>query len=75
MPEQKKSTFRELLEKHRISYNCFYEQCLEVPTEDITVMYHHHTCTRSGIEKMLSFINKQAGTMYTIEDVYIVKLY
>jgi hypothetical protein len=75
MDVEKKLTLKELLERHNIPYTEFYEFCLEVPTEDIHVMYRYHTCTRPGIEKMLTFINKRANTVYTPEDVYITKMY
>jgi hypothetical protein len=73
--EKKKPTLKELLARHNIAFTHFYEYCMEVPTEDINMMYNHHTCTRTGILKMIAFINKQAGTAYTPEDVYIAKMY
>jgi hypothetical protein len=72
---ERKSTLKELLERHSIPYTEFYEFCMEVPTEDIHMMYNHHTCTRPGIQKMLKFVNDRAKTAYTLDDVYIVKMY
>ena len=72
---ERKPTLKELLARHTIAYTEFYEFCLEVPTEDISVMYWHRTCTQPGIHKMLKFLNQRAGTAYTPEDVYIKKMY
>ena len=72
---EKKPTLKELLQRHNIPYTEFYELCLEVPTEDIIVMYKYHTCTRPRLEKMLKFINSRAGTAYTVEDVHVAKMY
>jgi len=72
---EKKPTLKALLERHTIPYTEFYEFCMEVPTEDITMMYKNHLCTKPGILKMLKFLNERAGKAYTPEDVYIVKMY
>jgi hypothetical protein len=72
---EREPTLKELLARHNIPYTEFYEFCLEVPTEDISMMYNHHTCTRPGIQKMLNFINQRAKTSYTTKDVYIAKMY
>jgi hypothetical protein len=74
MSAVRKPTFKELLKRHNITYMEFYEYCDNVPTEDISIMYRHNRCTKSGAQKMLAFINKWAGTSYTIDDVFIEKM-
>jgi hypothetical protein len=73
MPEEKKPTLKDLLKRHDISYEEFYEFC-QVPTEDISVMYRHNWGTKTRIEKMLTFINDWAKTLYTIDDIFIERI-
>ena len=75
MAQEEKPTFRELLARHNISYLEFYQQCLEVPTEDINVLYNHDLCTQSGLTNMIAWVNKHVNTSYTIEDVYVKEMY
>ncbi len=75
MKNEGKPTFKELLEKHDIDFHYFYENCLEVPTEEISIMYTSSICTRSGIAKMLIWVNNHAHTSYTTEDIYIAQMY
>lgn len=72
---EQKPTLKELLERHNISYEEFYERCLEVPTADIKMMYQYHICTKAGLQKMIEFINRRAGTLYKVEDVEVAKMY
>jgi hypothetical protein len=75
MSEAKNPTLKELLKRHNISFEEFYEFCDEVPTEDISIMYKHNRCTKTGVQRMLAFINKWAGTSYTIEDIFIERMF
>jgi len=75
MAEEKKPTLKELLERHNISYLEFYEHCVEVSTEEINATCNHNVCTRTGITKMIAWVNKHANTSYTIEDVYVEEMY
>lgn len=74
MPERK-PTFKELLEKHRITYFYFYEHCLHVSTAEIDAIYRDSVATRGGIEKAIAFINEEAGTNYTLADIHMEKIY
>ena len=73
--EEKKPTFKEILQRHAITYFYFYEHCMNVPTEDINALYNHNVCVRSRGEQMIAFLNKEAGTSYTLDDIYLAKMY
>jgi hypothetical protein len=74
MSEAKKPTLKELLKRHDITYIEFYEFC-QVPTEDISIMYRHNQGTKTRIQRMLAFINDRAKTSYTIDDIFIEKMF
>jgi hypothetical protein len=74
MPKTSKPTLKELLKRHNISYAAFYEFC-QVLTEDISVMYRHNRCTKASLEKMLAFINDCAKTSYTVDDIFVERMF
>jgi hypothetical protein len=74
MPEISKPTLKELLKRHDITYAEFYQLC-QVPTEDIHIMYRHNRGTKMRIQKMLAFINEWAKTSYTIDDIFVDKMF
>ena len=74
MPE-KLPTFKELLEKHHISYMAFYEGCISVPTLDIDALYHHNQALSHNLQKMIDHLNKMTGQSYTVKDVFTERVY
>ena len=75
MPESKKYTLKELLEKHDIAYVELYEFCDKARTEHIQMLYSHNVCTKEALPNIVDFINKWAGTQYTTEDVYVERIF
>ena len=70
-----KPTIKELLDRHNITYFEFYEHCTDVPSDVIDVMYKQNTCIRKHGERMIAFINREAGTSYTLDDVFTKEVY
>lgn len=73
--EVQKPTFKELLEQNNISFSHFYETCLTVPTEDITVLYKYDACFAPKLQRMIAHLNKLAHQSYTAEDISIKQMY
>ena len=73
--ESCKPTFKELLDRHHISFSQFYETCVMVPTEDIAVLYHYDMCLARNLQKMIAHVNSLTQQSYTTEDVYIKQMY
>jgi hypothetical protein len=75
MSGDKKPTFKDLLEKHHISFSQFYETCIRVPTEDINVLYLYNACFAPNLQRMITHLNLLAQQSYTVEDVYVEQMY
>jgi len=73
--ETHKPTFKELLDRHHISFSQFYETCVTVPTEDIAALYHYDMCLASNLQKMIAHVNTLTQQSYTPEDVHIKQMY
>jgi predicted nuclease of predicted toxin-antitoxin system len=73
--ESRKPTFKDLLERHNIPYEEFYLNCMNVPTEDIRILYENNLCAITFLERMLRCLNLMADQNYTAEDVYVAHAY
>lgn len=72
---QNQHTFRELLDENRISFEDFYESCLNVEGQDLWVLYSDNLATKSGLEKIVQHLNSMTGKEYTPEDIFTVHVY
>lgn len=70
-----RSTFRELLEENRISFEDFYESCLNVEGQDLWVLYSDNLATKSGLERIVGHLNSMTGKQYQVGEVFTTHLY
>ncbi len=72
---QNQLTFRELLEQNRISFEDFYESCLNVDGQDIWMLFSENLVTKGCLERMVSHLNSMTGKQYQVGDVFTTHVY
>jgi hypothetical protein len=72
---ERKLTFQALLEENGVSFADFYESCLHVPGEVISILYKEDLSTQWHLEKIVKHLNHMTGKEYSIEDVGTKQLY